>query len=137
MDTDCLSHRNVIRPLSFIASPLLSLTALLANLTLLMYQIYAWYSKEYTRAQYLKHQQGQAYFSGLKTNTRCKQMINFLRSIFLTSGTQIRPCSQDAVQDPRTHHVTHICACWRKHINISTMNKMRTLIHYLHTYFST
>ena len=38
MDTDCLSHRNVIRPLSFIASPLLSLTALLANLTLLMYQ---------------------------------------------------------------------------------------------------
>ena len=54
MDTDCLSHRNVIRPLSFIASPLLSLTALLANLTLLMYQIYAWYSKEYTESSILK-----------------------------------------------------------------------------------
>lgn len=54
MDTDCLSHMNVIGPLSFIASSLLSLTALLANLTPLMYQIHAWYSQEYTESSILK-----------------------------------------------------------------------------------
>lgn len=41
MDTDCLSHTNVIGPLSFIASPLLSSTALVTNLSPLMYQICA------------------------------------------------------------------------------------------------
>lgn len=37
MDTDCLSHMNVIGPLSYIASPLLSSAALLASLTPPMY----------------------------------------------------------------------------------------------------
>ena len=83
MDTDCLSHRNVIRPLSFTASPLLSLTALLANLTLLMYQIYAWYSKEYTESSILKASARTGLF--FWTENKGKIMTNFLRSIFLTS----------------------------------------------------
>lgn len=70
MDTDCLSHMNVIGPLSFIASPLLSSTAPLTNLSPLMYQICARYSQEYTESSMLKASARAVLFFWTKTKSK-------------------------------------------------------------------